>query len=52
MALPTHYTAAKVVQLFPEIVVKHHGYPSSIVTDKVVFMSYFWKVQSLDELLV
>lgn len=43
-ALPTHYTTAKVAQLFVDILVKHHGYPSSIMTDiDIVFISEFWK---------
>ena len=43
-ALDTHYTTPKVTSLFLHMVVKLHGYPRSIVTDRdSVFMSSFWK---------
>lgn len=42
-ALPTQYTAAKVAQVFVDLVVKHHGYPSTIITDRDhIFISQFW----------
>ena len=43
-ALPANFTAAKVAELFVEIVVKHHGFPKSIVSDHdPVFVSTFWR---------
>ena len=43
-ALPANFTAAKVAELFVEIVVKHHGFPKSIVSDRdPVFVSTFWR---------
>ena len=43
-ALPTDFTAAKVAELFVEIVVKHHGFLRSIISDRdPVFVSAFWK---------
>ncbi|GJX25327.1 ty3-gypsy retrotransposon protein [Tanacetum coccineum] len=42
--LPTSFNAPKVVGLFMEIVVKHHGFPKTIVSDRdSIFMSKFWK---------
>lgn len=42
--LPSDFNATKVAQLFADIIVKHHGYPSSIITDRdTVFISLFWK---------
>lgn len=38
------YTAATIAQLFMDTVVKLHGLPSSIVTDRdTICVSYFWK---------
>ena len=43
-ALPAYFIAAKVVDLFVEILVKHHGFPRSIVSDRdSVFISAFWR---------
>lgn len=43
-ALPTRFTARKVTELFLEIVVKHHGYPRSVVTYRDrIFLNSFWK---------
>lgn len=42
-ALPTHYSAFKVVVLFLDCVYKLHGFPRSIVSDRdPVFVSHFW----------
>ena len=43
-ALPTQFTAAKSAEVFVTIVVKIHGFPSSIISDRdLVFMSKFWQ---------
>ncbi|RVW71121.1 Transposon Tf2-12 polyprotein [Vitis vinifera] len=43
-ALPTQFTAAKSAEVFAAIVVKIHGFPSSIISDRdPVFMSKFWQ---------
>ena len=43
-ALPADFTVAKVAELFVEIVVKHHGFPKSIIFDcDPVFVSTFWR---------
>ena len=43
-ALPTQFTAAKSGEVFATIVVKIHGFPSSIISDRdPVFMSKFWQ---------
>ena len=42
-ALPTEFIACKVAELFVDIVVCHHGFPRSIVSDRdPVFLSNFW----------
>ncbi|CAL1402115.1 unnamed protein product [Linum trigynum] len=44
MSLAHLYTSLKVVDEFIEGVVRHHGIPSSIVSDRdAVFVSLFWK---------
>ena len=43
-ALPANFTVAKVAELFMEIVVKHHGFPKSIVSDRdPIFVGTFWR---------
>ena len=43
-ALPTQFIAAKSAEVFVAIVVKIHGFPSSIISDRdPVFMSKFWQ---------
>jgi len=42
-ALPTNFDTARVTQLFMDIVVKLHGFPSSIVSDRdTIFLSQLW----------
>ena len=42
-ALPADFTTVKVAELFVDIVVKHHGFPRSIVSDRdPVFVGTFW----------
>ncbi|GJW03015.1 ty3-gypsy retrotransposon protein [Tanacetum coccineum] len=42
--LPTNFNGHKVSELFMEIVVKHHGIPKTIVSDRdSIFVSKFWK---------
>ncbi|GJY31067.1 ty3-gypsy retrotransposon protein [Tanacetum coccineum] len=42
--LPTNFNGHKVAKLFMEIVVKHHGIPKTIVSDRdLIFVSKFWK---------
>ncbi|PWA58030.1 hypothetical protein CTI12_AA406450 [Artemisia annua] len=43
-SLPTSFNAHKVAEVFLEIVVKHHGIPKTIVSDRdPIFVSTFWK---------
>lgn len=42
--LPTNYNASMVVDFFVKEIIRLHGYPSSIVSDKDnIFLSRFWK---------
>ncbi|VFQ82654.1 unnamed protein product [Cuscuta campestris] len=42
--LPTGFDAPRVAHLFLDTVVKHHGFPSTIISDRdSVFMSSFWR---------
>lgn len=42
--LPTSFNAHKFAELFMEIVVKHHGFPNTIMSDRdPIFVSQFWK---------
>lgn len=41
--LPTNFTAKKIAELFFDMVVKHHGYPKSIMSDwDTIFFSNLW----------
>ena len=43
-ALPSHYTAFKVANLFLNIVCKLHGFPRSIISDRdPILVSSFWR---------
>ena len=42
--LPCQFTALKTAELFVDMVIKIHGFPSSIISDQdPVFLSNFWK---------
>ena len=41
--LPNNFNASKVAELFMEMVVKHHGFPKTVVSDHdPIFVSKFW----------
>ncbi|GJV78676.1 ty3-gypsy retrotransposon protein [Tanacetum coccineum] len=43
-ALPTSFNASNVVEVFLDIVVKHHRIPKTIISDRdPIFVSSFWK---------
>ncbi|XP_062094224.1 uncharacterized protein LOC133800283 [Humulus lupulus] len=43
-ALPNHYSATKVAELFSNMVIRLHGLPRTIVSDRdPIFTSAFWK---------
>ncbi|VFR01427.1 unnamed protein product [Cuscuta campestris] len=43
-ALAAGFDSPRVARLFTDVVVKHHGFPRSVISDKdSVFMSLFWK---------
>ena len=43
-ALPSQFTAVKTTSLFTDMVVKLHGFPSSIISDcDPIFMNNFWQ---------
>lgn len=42
--LPAHYTATKVAELFSNMVIRLHGLPHTLVSDRdPIFTSHFWK---------
>lgn len=42
--LPTNFTAAKVAELFAQLIYRMHGMPKSIMSDRdPIFLSKFWK---------
>lgn len=41
--LPAHFTASSVTSLFVDMVVKYHGFPASIISDRdPIFLNKFW----------
>lgn len=42
--LPAHFDAMRVARLFIETVVKHHGFPKTLVSDRdPIFLSDVWR---------
>lgn len=43
-SLPTHFTTFQATQFFSDIAIKHHDFPSIIISDRSsTFLSAFWK---------